>query len=390
MFNFSAEQREAAAALAEAIRTGQLQNPAKAAAYANQLSYRRQRRVQAYMYPAAARKFGARGRNFTGGRVRRDYEAHAATFAQPTASEVHINGPLSQLSVAYMNKSYIAELLFPNVQVKHKSDSFFKFDKAPWLRDEAEVRAPGADYPTGGYNLDTDTYKTRQWAFAHLVPDEIRDNADNPINPDRNAVNICTQKILIKKEKLVRALAFTSGNWTGAVTLSGTDQWSDYSNSDPFDDVTTAVLAVTLACLEQPNTIVMGLQVFMKLALHPDLLERCKYTGTNERPAMVTAQMMAALFGVDQVLVGAAVQDTSQEGGTSSPAFIWDKKLWIGYVAPAAAIENPSAGYIFTRGRWADMIRDDDHDSDKVRCKEEFDAHVTSADSGYLIRGAIA
>lgn len=392
--NLSQDQIAQVAVLAQAIQSGQLRNPATAGKYVNQLSYHgdaSRPRVRAYMHPAAARKFGAQGREFTGGRVRRDWDQNRQ-FAQPTANDVHINGPLSQLSIAYQNKGFIAEQVFPNVQVKHKSDNYYKFDKAPWLRDEAEVRAPGGDYPTGGYTLSDDVYKTKQYAFATLVPDEVRDNADNPINPDRNAVNFCTQKLLLKKEKIVATLVFTSGNWNSnnVVTLAGTDQWSDYSNSDPFGDISQAIVATTLSSIETPNTIVMGLEVFMALSLHPDLLERCKYTGTNERPAMVTAQMMAALFGVDRVLVGSAVQDTSKEGGTPTPGFVWGKKFWIGYVADAPALETASAGYIFTSGRWADMIRDDDHDSNKVRCKEEFDAKVTSADSGYLFNAAIA
>lgn len=390
----SQDQITEVAALAAAVRGGDLRNPATAGKYTGQLSYygsSPRPRVRAYMHPAAARKFGAKGREFTGGRVRRDWDQNQS-FAQPTQNDVHINGPLSQLSIAYTNKGYIAEQVFPNVQVKHKSDNYYKFDKAPWLRDEAEVRAPGGDYPVGGYTLSDDTYKVKQWAFASLVPDEIRENADSPINPDRNAVNFCTQKLLLKKEKLVANLVFTSGNWNAnnVVTLANTDQWSDYSNSNPFDDISQARLAVTLSSIEPPNTIVMGLQVFEVLSLHPDLIERCKYTGTQEKPAMVTAQMMAALFGVERVLVGSAVQDTSKEGGTPTPGFIWGKDFWIGYVADAPALETASAGYIFTTGRWADMIRDDDHDSDKVRCKEEFDAKVTSADSGYLFKAAVA
>ncbi|HEU4751465.1 MAG TPA: hypothetical protein VFU47_00055, partial [Armatimonadota bacterium] len=138
------------------------------------------------------------------------------------------------------------------------------------------------------------------------------------------------------------------------------------------------------------NTLEMGYQVFEALALHPDLLDRCKYTGTGERPAMVTAQMMAALFMVDQVLVGSAVSNTAEEGQTASLSFVWGKHAWIGYVSETPALETPSAAYAFTLGRMADRYREEAIESDIIRVKEGWAMKAVAAGAGYRMPSAVA
>lgn len=105
---------------------------------------------------------------------------------------------------------------------------------------------------------------------------------------------------------------------------------------------------------------------------------------------MVTPQMLAALFNLDRVLIGAGVYDTSDEPAATAETFIWGKNMWIGYVSPRPAIENPSAGYVFTTGRIADRYREEDITSDIIRAREAFDVKVTSADSGYLLTDVIS
>lgn len=342
---------------------------------------------RAFMTPRAAKLFGPeQGRQFLGGLAYRDAPQ---LFAQPTIGDVHVDSVLTDISVRYRNLEYIAATAVPRVQVVNRSDKYFIFDTAN-LRNDALTRAPGAASRRGGYNLSTGNYSVETYSYETQVPDEIRRNADNPLNPDRNGVEFVSDIIDLKMEKAAATLINTSGNWTTNATLSGTSQWSDYANSDPFTDLKTARETVITQIARRANTLILGYQVFEVLALHPDLLDRCKYGGTGDRPAMVTAQMMAQLFMVDQVLVGSAIENTAVEGQTDTLAFVWGKHAWMGYVAPQAALETPSAAYCFTVGREVDTYRDDNIKSDIIRAEEEWDMKKVAAGAGYRVINAVA
>jgi hypothetical protein len=317
-------------------------------------------------------------------------DAARAFSGQPDVGDVHIDAPLTNISIAYRNAGYIGGQVFPRVPVKKQSDKFFVFDIGPAFNDVAQVRAPAGRAAGGGYTLSTDNYSVVEKAIETPVPDELRENADNPLNPDRNATAFVSDKIDLAVERDVATLAFTQANWSNYTTLAGTDQWSDLDDSHPMVNVSTARLAVLGACGLLPNTAVMGIQVFEKLMQNDDILERCKYGGSSERPAMVTAEMIAQLFMVQRVLVGTAMYNTAYEGRAASLSYVWGKYCWIGYVAPQPAIETPSAGYVFTTGRRVDRYREDAVKSDFIRAAEAWDAKKTAAGAGYLISGAVA
>lgn len=398
----SREQMAEVGMLAEMVRGGALRDPRTALAMGEAVSYRRGqfakgRLSRVFAHPDAARRVAKvlgreRARSLLGNKAYRDA---ALLFAQPTDTDVHIDVPLTQISVRYQNPEYIGTSVFPRVQVTDRSDKFFIYDNSggnskAWLRNDAKPRAVGGATARGGYELSTGSYSVIQYGFEHPIPDEVRKNSDSPLAPDADAINFCMDKVAMAQEKIIAALVNTSGNWTTNVTLSGTGQWSDYTNSNPFTDFKTARITIRQQVARPANTIQMGIQTFEALALHPELLDRVKYTGTSEKPAMVTSQMMAALFMVDQVLVGGAVEETANEGATSSPSFIWGKHAWIGFVAPSPALATPSAGYIFSMGVLADRYREDWNKADVVRCLEDFDAKAVAAGAGYRLINAVA
>lgn len=341
-----------------------------------------------FMHPAAARQLGDAARQHLGGQFARD-DVRQMLFNSPTLEDVHVDAVLTNISVMYVNDMYIGPMVFPRVQVTKESDVFFVYDREDFLRNEAKVRPPSTRAQQGGYGLSTSSYKCHEYSFEKPIDDRIRRNSDNPLNPDRDATIYTTDKIDMAVEQLVQTAIETSGNWTTNATLSGTDQWSDFANSDPFDDVKTARLTVLKQIARKANTGVLSIEVFETLALHPDLLDRVKYTGTGERPAMVTAQMMAELFGLDQILVGSAVEDTATEGAAASIGYVWGKHFWIGHVPSAPSLNTPAAGYTFTTGRMVDRYREEAITSDVVRAREALDVQPVAAGAGYRIVNAI-
>lgn len=310
--------------------------------------------------------------------------AIAEKFATPTRHQVHIDAAMSNISIAYRNELYIAEQVFPNVPVRHQSDKYFVFDKASWFRDEAGVRPPGARAPRVDYALKAaGPYATLEYAAAKGVPDEIVDNADNPLSPDREATEFVTDKLLLRKEKHVRDLVFTAANWTNTSTPAG-GAWSG-DTSDPINDISgPSGVRETLrqSIGRYPNIMVMGAVVWAAIQRHPDFLDRVKYTQLG----IVTQQLAAKLFQVDKLVIGTAIINTGAEGAADSFSDVWGNSVFLGWASPTPSLMSPSAGYVFQwKQRQVNRYREFQEHQDVIESLENFVAVTTSADSGFLL-----
>ncbi|MES0340719.1 MAG: hypothetical protein ABUK08_00225, partial [Candidatus Humimicrobiaceae bacterium] len=86
----------------------------------------------------------------------------------PTAGDVHVNTPLTMISIAYLQNAmhFVADQVFPNIPVTKQSDRYYTYDRGEFNRDEMEKRAPGTESAGGSYTLDnTPTYYADVYAF---------------------------------------------------------------------------------------------------------------------------------------------------------------------------------------------------------------------------------
>lgn len=317
---------------------------------------------------------------------------------QPTTNDVHVDAILTNISVAYIQEqaNFIANRVFPNVPVEKQSDKYFKYTKGDWFRDEAQLRAPATESAGSGYNLSTDTYSTSVYAFHKDVDDQVRANADAPINPDRDATTFVTQRLLLRQEIDWNTNYFTTGVWDTDVT-GGVDftVWSNYTASDPITDIETGKSTVLSNTGFMPNTLVLGYDAFRQLRHHPDIVDRIKYT-SSEVPA---EGILARLFGVDRVLVAQSIKNSGAEGAADSFAFNSGLNAALYYVAPTPGLLTPSAGYQFVwRGVSDGMgqnvgitrFRLPELRADRIEAQMAWDYKVVATDLGYFFSGCVA
>lgn len=323
---------------------------------------------------------------------------------QPTLSQVHIDGPLTNISVAYIQSqdNFIANKVFPVVPVDKKSDKFFVYTKNDWFRDEAQRRADATESAGSGYNLTTDSYAADVWAFHKDVGDQTRANADTPLVPDREATEFVTSRLLLRQEVQFMSDFVTTGVWgtdlAGVASSPSTNQfikWSDFANSDPLEDVELGKETILGSTGFMPNTLVLGYQTYRKLRNHPDLVDRIKYTSSN----VITTDIMARLFDVERVLVASSVRATNNEGGTAAYQFNFGKAALLTYSAPNPGLMTPSAGYTFAwRGVSGGLgatigvsrIRMEHLKADRVEGELAFANKVVAPDLGVYFGSAVA
>ena len=331
----------------------------------------------------------------------------------PTPKSAHKDTALTNISILHKNQNYIADRVFPQVPVTKQSDYYFIFRKGAWFRNEARVRGPGAVAARGGYPLTDTTYRCEEYAFGHPVPIELLNNADSVLRPMETGTKFATDKVLLAKEKIVSDLCMTAGNWTTSDDVQAA--WvkdTDGSTNTFIADILTQRNVIRQLIGVWPNVLLMDSKTFDQQKQTYSVLERIKYSGTSGRPADVTPQTLAALFELDEVLIGTSLYSSAEEvvAGTDFTAVdLWETNATKGsallyYRPPAPSIENPSAGYIFNwrgdEGQNSPRINQNIYRSVRryweaaekqwvVECSEYLDAQVTAADAGCLFYDTI-
>lgn len=288
-------------------------------------------------------------------------------MAQPTQSDVHVNRPLTNISIATIQaaENFVATQTFPLVPSGKQSDAYFVYDNAYWNSDEMQLRGPASESVGSGYKVDgTTTYFCDPYAIHKDIPDQVRANADIPINLDREATDWVTLKALIKRERLFASTFMKSGVWTnydftgvtGSPSTNQVKQW-DQANSTPIEDVWNAKSAILQATGFEPNVLTISYPVYKVLVNHAEFVDRVKYGQTwgagGTQPAKVALAAMAQLFEVDRVLVCKAIYNSANEGAaTANHQFIIGKVAGLFYAPSSPGLMTPSAGYIFSWTGW--------------------------------------
>jgi hypothetical protein len=328
---------------------------------------------------------------------------------KPTSGDVHVNRPLTNISVAYLQDAanFVSAKVFPNIPVQSKSDVFYTYDRGEFNRDEMKLRAPGTESAGGGFTVSTDDYACDVFAFHKDIDDQLRANADAPLNLDRDATEYVTLKALIKREKDWAANFFTTSKWTTDITGAASSptsgqvlQW-DNASSTPIENVRTGRAKILESTGFDPRTLVLGYRTYMALIDHPDIVDRIKYSGGigNDRPAVVSERALAQLMDLDQIYVMKAIENTAKEGLANVHSFIGGKHAFLCYAAPSAGIMVPSAGYTFSwtgfmgagnQGNRIKRFRMENLESDRIEIQMAYDMKKVAADLGYFFSGIVA
>lgn len=308
----------------------------------------------------------------------------------PLMSEVKYDELLSNISVQFQpaQGGYLADKVAPPVPVKKESAVYWVYDKSRFDIPDS-IRAPRSAYNRVEWTASTASYACEEYGLELPIDDRERDNAAGPIDLEVDSTEIVTDMVLNNREKRVADIVTSTSSIAQNTTLSGTSQWNDYTNgvSDPLDDARVARQTIFDSTGYRPNSMLLGWKVFEALKMHPLILERIQF---SER-AIVTAQILAQLFEVDELLVGGVLRRTSIEGATDALADVWGRDAVMFYSEKRPSLKRASFMYQFrNRNLRAFRYRDEEIASDVIRVTEIQTEHLVAASLGYLIKDAIS
>jgi len=328
----------------------------------------------------------------------------------PTISQLHVDRPLTNVSIAYTQaRNFAARSVFPAIAVTNQSNQYFVYDKADWLRPMAEKRAPGAEAPVAGWNISPASYLCERYSLAHDINDPERANVDPAINLDVDATEFVTENVNLTIENQWASEFFTTGVWSGASastdmtgqaapasTTSNFKQWNNV-DSTPIEDMRGEARELEENSGYYPNKLVLGPRVWDVLVDHPDVLDRVKFVGGG---GVVSEAAFAQMLNLpaNAVVVLRATKNTGKEGGTASYSFIAGKQALLTYAQPNPGLKKPTGGYAFVwtgagvplQGLSISRIRLDRNESDRITGETWVDFVKVAGTLGAFFATAVA
>jgi hypothetical protein len=324
---------------------------------------------------------------------------------QPTVKQVHVNRPLTNISVAYAQNAmdFIANRVFPSIPVMKQGDQYYIYDRGVWNRIAAQKRAPATESAGSGYVLSTGSYFAKKSALHSDIADEERANADSVLNTDRDHTEYVTDNLLMLRESEWGEAFFTTGVWgtdlvgVAAAPAAGQFLQFDNANSTPIEVIEEQHTAMKQATGKRPNTLVLGAETKSALKNHPDVVDRIKYA--QRETSVIGLSEMATLFEVDQVLVADSITNVANEGATEDSEFILNSKsMLLCYSEPSPGIKKASAGYIYewtgllpgsAGGATISKFRMEELKADRVEGEMAYDMKVVAADLGIFFSACV-
>jgi len=333
-----------------------------------------------------------------------------------TPSQVHIDQPLTNLTLAYVQEqtNFIADKVFPLVGVERQSDKYYIYDRDNMNRvGDVKKLAPRTEVNRIGMSISNDSYFADVYGLGMDFDEQTLANEDAALDIRSAGSTTLVNRLMIHRENQFASTFFTDGvwgtNWDGVADgdnnlATEVTNWDDYTNSTPIQDVTRLRRTVQLKSGGfKPNTMVVGKEVRDILINNPDILDRLNGGATVTNTAMVTNAKLAEIFEVENFYVMEAVENDSVEGVAESNSFIGGNNVLMVHTPATGGLMTPGAGMTFAwnnipgagnLGVTVESFSDDalkrQQVAEHVQVKMAYDMKVVGADLGGFINGAIS
>lgn len=306
-----------------------------------------------------------------------------------------VNAQYTAVALRFRNPGYslIADMVLPRTKVLTKE---FKYRKrstgeAYTIPDTAVGRR---GRPSEVEFTDAETpAMAKDYGLDDSVPQDDIDQAAAAGAPDpvARAVEGVTDLIMLDRERRVANLVFANATYPAGnkATLSGTSQWSDFTNSNPI----SAILAAMDAMIVRPTVGVFGRATFTQLQQHPKVV--AAVLGSANSVGLVTRERLAAALELREVIVGESWVNTAKKGQTVALGRCWGKHAALLHINPIADANNGlTFGFTGEFGSRIAGAMPDPHigirGGQRVRVAESVGEVISASELGYFFENAVA
>lgn len=243
----------------------------------------------------------------------------------------------------------VAEKILPTVLVEKPDSEYIEFSKNNLVVPENVRLADNGGIPKSvDFNQNRKPINCEDVGLRLNIDLAKMGEQNDPMRYRQRRLESLVNRLTLRRE--LDTLAFLrslpkktelAGDGTGAE-----NRWSG-AGGDPIE----LMDSIREAMLAEPNTMVLGRNVYYALRKNPVVLDRLKQNySTGSGAVRVTTDWLASLFEIPSVTIATPwTVGSREELGKADPDIqrIWDNVVWVGYVEPNPTPESLTFGAHF-------------------------------------------
>ena len=303
--------------------------------------------------------------------------------------------PREDLGVAFHEydptaDGFVADLALPPMPVAKKAATMGIITRENLKRSESR-HANGAAFGRVNLISEDKSYRCIDHGLEGQLTDEDRSTYETDYDAEYETTQVTTRKMRVEREIRVKTALFNTTTWTGA------DLYKDYSGA-PWDTAASAVIAqvnfgktkVRQNTGVMPDTLLIGQGALENLLAADDIIAR--FPGAPFVSRQMLENSLAAIFGLQNLIVGWAGYDSGAEGQDYSSGEIWVDDYALIYKRHTGGRATPGLGRI---PEWTGLdnglgrvvqYREEQTESDVFRVRDFSDEWVFDKYFGFLLK----
>jgi hypothetical protein len=311
-----------------------------------------------------------------------------------------IDPQLTSIAIAYKNEEYIADLIAPRRMVNAElfEVDYLNIDDMFELQDDMVGRLSAPNQVT--FSSTRQQFSTEDHGLDAPVPQKDMNNYQGVgASPEAIASEGVSELVMLNREVRVAKMVEDAANYKAGMsaTLSGTSQWSDYTNSNPMDAILTALDEP----LVRPTAAGTSRSAWRVIRQHPKVVEYVKGTGAgSDARGMISREQFREALELDAFYVGSTRAKNMPRNVSAAPVTpprIWGKHFWLIGNDPMAQLINMNRPTFLLTAQFgtkvSGRIQDPDMGLDggvRIRAGEHVKEVVISKECGYLFKNVVA
>ena len=302
-----------------------------------------------------------------------------------------ITPALMAIAIAFRNAQMIADEVLPRVPVGKQEFKYMEHTMAEGFT-VPDTKVGRRSKPNEvSFSATEKTGSTEDFGLDDPIPQSDIDNAPDNYDPLGRATEGIMNLVELDREVRVAGTVFNANTYgaNNKVTLAGTDQFSDFVNSDPLGVLMDALDAMIM----RGNVMVIGRPAFSVLARHPQIVKAVH--GNAGDSGIARRRDIADLLELEDILVGEARVNTARKGQAINLARTWGKHLALIHRDKTA--DNRSGVTFGVTAQFGKRISGSIPDKDiglrggqRVRAGESVQEVICAADLGYFVEDVVA
>ncbi len=268
--------------------------------------------------------------------------------------------PVDQILTSLVNEAVpsdnqlIADKVLETIKIPERSGTLLLEESRNFMGAGAGLdleRAPGSSRATiGGFDRSSQTYKAKIYGASDSIAMEDIFDSQYPGSEEARIAKKVSRVVKLAREKRAADLLFGTANFNNDSCTNEFGGKFNAAGAEPLSNLHELKDTVFAAAHGiNPDTLVMGREVFRQLARNPEMRGYVgdSTAGIASGNRLLNDEAVIAVLrdvlGIPNIYVGQARQDTGVPGATSSESYIWNAdSLFMGILRGSDAIVQKS------------------------------------------------